>query len=331
MGMRTGHKLSELVPFFFLVAWLLSPPAQAESRLLDRLEASVNASPVLRSDLIQFRKTLPLRAQLDPLFAGSALAEKGAQASDEEITSAIIQDLLILSAFPVTDAEVEQEIQSIQAANRIDRSKLRSALNQQGFTFENYFELIRVSTAKRNLIDRDIRTKVTVSDEDVRNHYLSKVAKSSSPAKAYHPKIIVLSRRNYKSEAALKETSERALAALKSGDSFEEVVARYSDDASKENGGDLGTLPEEQLSPAIRSALSKLKPGQNSPAVGDPKTALMILHLVAVAEGEDSRFLKIKEELRNQLAASEYQHQIQLWLTRQERLASVHRAPSSGR
>ncbi|MFN7685733.1 MAG: peptidylprolyl isomerase [Oligoflexia bacterium] len=315
------------------LAWVLFPvlafaaPAGSSSkRLVDRLEASVNSSPILRSDFDKFRRTLPLRAQLDPLFAGSALAEKGPAASDSEIVSALIHDRLIASSFPVSDSEVEQEINTIQASNRIDRARLKAALGQQGFSFEDYFELIRLSTSKRNLIDRDIRTKVAISDEEVRSHYRNTVLKGGAPSRSFTAKIIVLSRQNYRSETALRETAERAIAALKSGDTFEEVVLRYSDDPSKEVGGDLGILQEEQVSPEFRKALTHLRPGQVSGIEGSVKTRLMILKLLSVNEGHDARFERIKEELRNQLAASEYQNQIQLWLAREEQNAHVHRA-----
>lgn len=301
----------------------------AQRRVVDRLEASVNAAPILRSDITKARKLLPLRSQLDPLFAGSALAEKGTSGSDAEWVESLIQDRLILSAFPVSDAEVEQEIQAIQASNRIDRNKLKAALHQQGFAFEDYFELIRSSTAKRNLIDRDIRTKVSISDSEVKALFESKFGAKSGGAFSHQVRLLALARSSFKSEAALRETAERARAALLSGDSFQEVVARYGDESARESGGDLGTLTEDQMSPPIRSAIKGLKPGSYSAIFGDPKSRLMILQLVSSTQGEDPRFQKAKDELRNQLAASEYQHQIQLWLARQRQVAFIHLAPSS--
>ncbi len=301
----------------------------APRRLVDRLEASVNAAPILRSDILKAKKLLPLRAQLDPLFAGSALAEKGASGSDADWVESLIQDRLILSAFPVSDAEVEQEIQAIQASNRIDRSKLKAALLQQGFAFEDYFELIRSSTAKRNLIDRDIRTKVSVSDAEVKALFESKFGSKTGGAFSHQVRLLALSRSSFKTEAALRETAARALAALKSGDSFQEVVARYGDESARESGGDLGALTEDQMSPPIRAAIKGLKPGGVSPVFGDPKSRLMIVQLVSSSQGEDPRFQKAKDELRNQLAASEYQHQIQLWIARQRQIAFIHLAPGA--
>jgi len=324
--------LTLALPLAALASILIAPSAHAETRpearrLVDRLEASVNAQAILHSDLKRFRATLPLRAQLDPLFAGSTVAEKGTAASDADITEALLQDLLTLAAFPVSDAEVEQEILSIQANNKIDRSRLKGALSQQGFAFEDYFELIRLSTSKRNLIDREIRTRVAISDDDVRSHYASRQTKGSEQdSKTYRIRLLVLNRKNYKSESALKETSERALAALKSGDKFEEVVTRYGDDSAKESGGDLGYVSGEQISPEIRAALKGLREGGVSGVFGNAKSRLMILQLVATGAGEDSGFAKAKDEIRNQLAAAEYQHQIELWMSRQKVAASIHRA-----
>src|SRR5690606_5279934 len=130
---------------------------------LERLEASVNNHIVLKSDVTRFRKTLALRAQLDPLFQGTTLSQAGARASDKDILEFLIDEKIILQQFPMTDTEVDSEISSIQANNHITRAQLKQAITAQGFRFQDYFELIRIGAAKRNLIDREIRTKVSVS------------------------------------------------------------------------------------------------------------------------------------------------------------------------
>src|SRR5687768_11456306 len=112
------------VKFLSLLA-LLCSVSSAHAVVLDRLEASVNSSLVLLSDLRKFRQVVALRAQLDPLFSGTPLASQGPKASDADIREFLIDERLILQQFPVTDAEVEQEINSIQANNKIDRDTLR--------------------------------------------------------------------------------------------------------------------------------------------------------------------------------------------------------------
>ncbi|MCM2322102.1 MAG: peptidylprolyl isomerase [Oligoflexia bacterium] len=299
--------------------------AQAAPVLLDRLEASVNSTLILNSDISQFRKTEKLRSQLDPLFSGTGVAAKGPTATDREIVDFLIDEKIISQQFPVTDAEVDQEINSIQANNRIDRTALKSALAQQGFAFEDYFELIRASASKRNLIDRDIRTKVSVTDADVKNFFYNKYSKDTA-SRSYKLKIIVVSVANHKTGAAAKEAALMARKALQEGQAFEDVANRYSDHSSADTGADLGTVTEEQMSPAIRAQVKKLQIGQVSEVFGDPASAYYILKLVDVESGESARLEKMKEEIRNQLMASEYQHQISLWLDRQRQNAFIHRA-----
>lgn len=295
---------------------------------LERLEASVNSNIILRSDIRQFRKTLPLRAQLDPLFAGTPVGQAGLAAKDDDIVQYLIDERIITQLFPVTDSEVEQEINSIQASNKINRESLRNALQEQGFDFENYFELIRVSASKRNLIDRDIRTKVTISNDDIRNYFYNHYAKGSTVPSSYRVGIITVSPSSYKTPAAARTVALRAREDLRKGEAFEEVAKRVSDHPTRESGGDLGMVTEDQMNPAIREQLKKLKVGEVSEIFGSAQTAWFILKLTEIGALDDSRLKKMSDEIRAQLSAREYQRQIGLWLERQRQLAFVHRLES---
>jgi peptidyl-prolyl cis-trans isomerase SurA len=303
---------------------MFSPTAGAV--VLDRIQASVNSSLILLSDVHKFRETLALRAQLDPLFAGTQVAAQGSKASDTDIVEFLINEKLISQEFKVADTEVEQEINQIQVNNHIDRNTLKDTLKQQGFTFEEYFELIRTSTAKRNLIDRDIRSKVNISEQDIKNYYYNHYTKNSPAVLSYKVKIISISPGNYKTQAAAKDTAQHALEDLKKGEPFEDVAARVSDDASGKSGGDLGTLSEDQMSPLIRTNLKKLQIGETSDVISGPGGQLFILKLVDVLSSDSDRYNKMKDEIRNNLAAAEYQHQITLWLERQRQNSFVRKA-----
>lgn len=310
----------------FLLVIICTSTSLAATKTLDRVQASVNSSLILLSDVDQFRSAVGLRAQLDPLFAGTSVATKGASATLPEIVDFLINEKVISQQFPVNDQEVEQEINSIQANNKIDRAALKAAIQQQGYKFESYFELIRISTAKRNLIDRDIRTKVTISEDDIKNHFYNSFGKGTAVPLTYKVKIITVSPSSYKTPTAAKEVAINALKSLKSGEAFEEVAKRVSDDPSASTGGDLGTLSEDQMSPVIKEQLKKLKIGNTSDLLGNASSGYFILKLMDIASGESDRFNKMKEEIRGQLLAAEYQHQIQLWLERQKQNSFIHRA-----
>ncbi|MDR3607480.1 MAG: peptidylprolyl isomerase [Oligoflexia bacterium] len=298
--------------------------ASPSSAVIDRLEASVNGALVLQSDIAQFRKTLRLRQQLDPLFTGTVVANEGASASNDAIVQFLIDEKIISQQFPVTEADVEQEINSIQSNNHIDRNSLKAALHDQGFRFEDYFELIRSSASKRNLIDRDVRSKATVTDEDVKNYFLNHYSQDAGGERSYSIQIILVSPKSYKTVGAAHDVATKALAEIKSGDSFDEVAKRVSDDASANSGGDLGSMTEDQMSPLVRQEVKRLSVGQVSPVIGNGKSGFMIVKLVDVKTGESARLIKLKDEIRQQLIATEYQHQIQLWLQRQRQASFIH-------
>ncbi len=307
----------------FSLLSLLPLPAVQAGQVIDRVEASVNSSPVLKSDVRNFRKILALRSQLDPLFAGTPLAQKGPAAQDSEIIDYLINDKLIALIFPVGDAEVEQEILSIQTANRIDRSQLRAALSEQGFDFDEYFDLIRSSASKKALIEREIRTKVAVNDDDVKNEFYNRSG-AQAATRAYRVQMITASTASFKNLNLARESLLRALSDLKAGETFEEVSRRAGDGS----GSEIGPLSEDQLAPKIQEQVKKLKIGEWSPVFNNGES-VAIVKLVDIQTEESSAFDKKKEEIRAKLYAAEYQGQIQLWLDRQIQNAFVHKAGSA--
>jgi peptidyl-prolyl cis-trans isomerase SurA len=136
-----------------------------------------------------------------------------------------------------------------------------------------------------------------------------------------------VSTKSYKNPAAAHKVVSQALKDIKSGESFAEVAKRLSDDASAPAGGDLGVLKEDQMSPTFREAIKKLQIGQVSDIVGGPSTGrYYIIKLLDVKSSDTDQLDKVREEIRAQLASSEYQHQISLWLERQRQSAFIHRA-----
>lgn len=287
--------------------------------VLERLEASVNSQIVLSSDLRDFRRSIRLRSQIDPIFASTEISKKAAQALDSDILDYLINERIILQQFPIADAEVEQSIAEIQAGNKMDRTALKTALQSEGFEFSDYFELIRASSSKRALIEREIRSKVTITDDDLKNEFLN--SKGSSGPRSYNLKMISVATKNFKSPQAARDVLAQALSEIRGGASFEEVSKKVSD-----TPGELGVLTEDQLSGALRETLKTLKIGEVSEIVAsNDRSHFDIFKLVDVKTGDQDIFLKQKEEIRAKLMSQEYQRQIQLWIERQRQSAFVHK------
>ena len=229
----------------FLSVWLGSTGFSYEAqsrRTIEKLEATINSDVILQSDIRQFKKTLELRKQLDPLFGSTEMSKKGKSASDQSIVDFLLNEKLILQKFPVSDEEVEKEIKSIQATNSISRENLIQALSAQGFSFKNYFELIRPSIAKRNLIDREIRTKVHISKDDIKNYFYNQFKEKDAQNYSYRIGLMTLSTATHSTLVDAKKAAEKAVELIQAGTDFKEAAKRFSDDGNSESGGDLGFL-----------------------------------------------------------------------------------------
>lgn len=302
-----------LLSLFFIT------PVFAEPVVLEKLSASVNNQIVLLSDVQKFKKTLPLRAQLDPLFANSQIGKKDHNPTVAEIVDFLIEETLISQEFPMTDEDVEQEINTIQANNKISRDQLKQAIVQQGFAFRDYFELIRIGASKRNLLDREIRTKVSVSDDEIKNYYMSHHSKSTAPQLVYKVRWIF---------ASQQKTIESALFEIKNKrSSFSEAAKKYSEDSSSSpKGGDLGEMSESQISPLIKKNIRGISIGQVSPILGDSKSGFFIFTVDNKFTSHEAGLKIHADEIRARLTSAEFTKQIRFWLERKKQSAFISTA-----
>ena len=85
--------------------------------------------------------------------------------------------------------------------------------NRKGIEFDDYFEMIRTGVSKRNLLDTEIRSKVTITDDDIRNYFYNKFVKDSSSPKQFKASIITAQTSNYASPAAARAARSRSRSA----------------------------------------------------------------------------------------------------------------------
>ncbi len=288
-------------------------PAHAE--IVDRVEAIINKKAIYKSDVDLYKSTIPLRAKVDPLFASEPLSKK-MKPTDSEVIDFLINEDLILEKFPVADSEVEQEINGIQGNLKIDRDSLKAAIRREGFKFDDYFKLMRASISKRQLIDREIRNKAAVSEDDIHADFNRAHAGSKSFRGSFHLYLIKITKKNFKTAQLAREQAQAALESIKKGEAFEEVAKRFSDDESQAAGGDLGYLSYGDMSPALQKEVQKIGPEKVGSLIED-KLNYMIVKTGEIKSESDSGLEKERESIRGRLIETEFRHQVQLWLERE--------------
>jgi peptidyl-prolyl cis-trans isomerase SurA len=183
-----------------------------------------------------------------------------------------------------TDADVEARLNELKTP--YTKEEFDKQLQQWGLTLDELKARIRKDESVKKLFNKDITSKINISDADVAAFYNSNRGSFNLPEPQVHMAQIVVTPnpdpnvRNLKNDKAKSdEEAARKIKAiearLRQGEDFAMVAQNYSEDQqTTPNGGDLGFLPESSLdktSPELRKLVLSLQPGQLSPIIHTPE------------------------------------------------------------
>jgi peptidyl-prolyl cis-trans isomerase SurA len=169
----------------------------------------------------------------------------------------------------VDDQMVERTIQRIAQENKISPDELKKALDREKISYAKYREDIRREVTIQRLREREVDSKVQVSEAEVDN-YLATVAAQAGGESEYqlaHIMVAVPEQASPDQIDARKRRAEDALAKIKAGKDFKEVAAEYSDAQDATQGGDLGWRTPARLPGVFVTAVRTMNNGDVSPVL----------------------------------------------------------------
>lgn len=101
-----------------------------------------------------------------------------------------------------------------------------------------------------------------------------------------------------------RPTAEKALAALKNGESFAEVAARFSQDPKAQSGGDQGVLGRDDLPPSFGDTIFRLAAGETS-AIVEAEYGFQIFKVEEVLPATVLPFESARPAIEQQLRAGQ--------------------------
>jgi peptidyl-prolyl cis-trans isomerase SurA len=179
-----------------------------------------------------------------------------------------------------TDEDVERKLNEIRSP--YTKEEFDARLKEKKITLDDFKRDLRRSLTVDKVINKEVTSKINVSDQDVSNYYSAHKSEFNLIEPQYHLAQIVVTTapnpqvHNLKNDKAQNEADARKkiqmiINRLDSGDDFATLAMNYSEDTDTSgNGGDLGFTPESSLrntDPTTRDIVTKLKPGQYSPVI----------------------------------------------------------------
>ena len=158
----------------------------------------------------------------------------------------------------------------------------------EGFTPESYREHVRRMVSGQLYLETVAET-AAVSADEIHDFYADNTDKFEMPemARARHILLKVHPNANEETRAGVYERMDAIVAQLEDGADFAVLAATYSEDSSKDNGGDLGYFPRGQMVPQFDEAAFTTEVG----AVSGIVETIYGLHLVKVEDRQPAQIV----------------------------------------
>jgi peptidyl-prolyl cis-trans isomerase SurA len=251
--------------------------------------ATVNDQPITREETEKYYRAR-LAGQTAPPSQDEALSLM-LSVLDELINNEVLVQRAQQTGVEATDGEVEDKF--TEAKSPYTEEAFQRQLKDSGMTVDDLRRNIRQQVSVQKLINREIISKITPTDQDVTDFYNQNRAQFNVPEVTYRLAQIVVTPtkdpqvRNRKNDDAATDIEARRKAAallqqLRDGADFSTLAMDYSEDpTSSVSGGDLGYWPESQIQDAnMRKMLATMTPGETSDVIRMPN-GYTILRLVA--------------------------------------------------
>ncbi|MGE5170403.1 MAG: peptidylprolyl isomerase [Rudaea sp.] len=244
-----------------------APAARAANGVvpLDRVIVVVNDEAITQWDLNEGRRILISQMK------ASKVTPPTNDVIDKQVLERLIVERAVLqyakeTGIRVDDTTVERTILRVAEENKLSPEEFRKVLEREGIPYANYREDIRRQIIIQRVREREVDSKVTVSDAEVDN-YLATLASQAGGEDEYllsHIYITVPEQASSQAIEAAHGQAEAALAELKSGKDFRQVAAAYSNAPDAPSGGDLGWRTRARLPSVFADVVRGMKPGEVS-------------------------------------------------------------------
>src|SRR6202166_2649295 len=252
--------------------------------------ATVKGQEIKRDDVDKFYRTRVSPEGQEP-SQEEALSLK-LNVLDELINNEILLERAKKLNLEASDGEVEDKVTEVKSPYTED--EFQRQLKDRGISIEDLKNTVRRELSITKLINREVVSKVTISDQDIEDFYNANRPQFNVAEPQYRiAQIVVTPRkepqiRNRKNDDATNEAEAQRkikmlVDRLNSGADFSQLAMDYSEDMnSSATGGDLGYVPESSLNqsdPALKKLVLGMKPGQVSQPI-QLKEGYRILKLI---------------------------------------------------
>jgi len=233
----------------------------------------------------------------------------------ENLLEMMITDLLLLQQAKEKGLNVKEQLkatlQQIKEQNHLESDEeLIQAIRSQGLDYQAWVKQLEETLMRQAVIYTEVDRTIVLDDSEIVQYYRKKPEEFIVPPE-FHIKAIYLSSTSNPS-STLEMKKDEISNKLKSGVSFEELAAEYSE-GPKENGGDLGFFKKGELEKNIEQAVEKLKVGEVSNWI-EARNGWYLVKLEDKKESYQKTFDQARKEIEEKIYLQKRQQKIEEYI-----------------
>jgi parvulin-like peptidyl-prolyl isomerase len=290
---------------------LTGAPGTGRTEVVNRIVATIDGEPVTHHEVERFH------AQ----HGGEAVGRD--KVLEALITDRILQKEVKAKGVTVRDEDVDAYLTEVKSRNGLNDEQFAAALAEQGMTVEQYRTTVAGELEKSQLVNREIRARVTISPEDVERYYESHRSEFGGATQGATVELsaIILRKDDLATadeSAALRKRAEDLQKEAKGTWRFGALAEKNTQGPGADDGGKLGTYERGQLDPAIEDVVFSMDEGDVTDVI-ETADAFYIVRVDEV-EGESEAEGELDDATRNQIREKLYEEALtqrfEGWLTK---------------
>jgi peptidyl-prolyl cis-trans isomerase SurA len=294
-----------------LALLLAALAAGVRAEIVEQILVKVNGEIFTKTDLEQRQvAVLRQRGQAIDLKADPANAQlrKALDEVTPQIMVDVVNEMVIVQrgkelGYTLSNEQFKSVVDNIKKENKIEtEEQFQAALKAENMTLADLRKNLERQMIRQRVEQNEVLGKIGVSDSEARSYYESHMNEFTTPPAVTLREITINipsdSRGvNVAAEEAAKERAEAIRTRVASGkEDFQKLATEVSESPSKANGGLIGPLSINDISPDLRKIIDAMKPGDVSELIRTSR-GFQILQLVSRSESKTMPFDEAKEQI----------------------------------
>jgi peptidyl-prolyl cis-trans isomerase SurA len=287
-----------------------------EAQVVDGIAAIVNGEVITYSQVREL--SAPREKLLRSQFTGQELESKL-----KEVRQLALKDLidrrLIIQAFKkesyeIPDHVVDQRVHDIiRESFGGDRNTFVKTLEAQNYSLGEFKEKEMERIIVQAMRSHNVKTKYIISPTKIEDFYRKHRDLFTTKEEIKLRMIMISGQRDTGNAQAQKSLAEEVLGRLASGSEFEQTAQIYSEDSTKENGGDWGWIGRNTLAAPLEKFAFNMPVGRISNII-DYAGNYYILKVEDKRGGTTRSLAEARADIEKKLIQDEAQQVQERWI-----------------